>query len=172
MLRLRDFMTRDVATLTPEDTLRDAMSLFSERYITGAPVVAGGDVVGVVSTMDIMDFAASAGPERRHGADHDEWNMDDVPDDMGSSYFTDLWDRGVDSVDDDAGTPQDLLSEHTVGEVMTRRVLLLPPDAEVHEAAAFMMEHGVHRVLVARDGTLEGLVSTTDFLRLIAERRL
>lgn len=172
MLKLRDFMTRDVATLTPDDTLRDAMSLFSERYITGAPVVAGGDVVGVVSTMDIMDFAANAGPDRRRGSDSDEWDMDDVPDDMASSYFTDLWDQGADFMDEDSGGQHDLLSEHTVGEVMTRRVLLLPPDTEVHEAAAFMMEHGVHRVLVARDGQLEGLVSTTDFLRLVAERRI
>jgi CBS domain-containing protein len=171
MLTLKDFMTRDVATLGPEDTLRDAVALFSENYITGAPVVSGEDVVGVVSAMDVMDFAASAGPGRERG-DEDEWRVDDVPSDVTSSYFTDLWDRGADMLEEDAVEPHDLLSEHTVAEIMTHHVLLLPADTEVHEAAAFMIEHGVHRVLVAEDGQLEGLVSTTDFLRLIAERRL
>jgi CBS domain-containing protein len=172
MLRLRDFMTRDVATLSPEDTLRDAMALFAERYITGAPVVSRTSVIGVVSTMDIMDFAASHAGASRSSGDEEEWALDDVPSDMASSYYTDLWDQGADMLGEDQGNSQDLLSQHTVGEVMTRNVLLLPPETEVHEAAAFMIEHGVHRVLVAEDGNLQGLVSTTDFLRLIAERRL
>jgi CBS domain-containing protein len=169
-LVLRDFMTEEIATLSPDDTLRDAIALFTEHGITGAPVVAGDDVTGVVSIIDVLDFAASAAPSR--SADETAWDTDDVADDSTSSYFTDLWDQGVDLLDEDSGLPHDMLSEHTVSEIMTRNVLLLPPDTEVHEAAAFMIEHGVHRVLVVADGRLDGLVSTTDFLRLIAERRL
>jgi CBS domain-containing protein len=172
MLKLSEIMTREVATLAPDDTLRDAMGLFSERYISGAPVVAGGDVVGVVSTMDIMDFAAGAVARRGSGEEDGGWDLDDVPSDVTSSYFTELWDQGEELAEDDAGIPNDLLSEHTVDEVMTRHVLMLPGSTEVHDAAAFMIEHGVHRVLVADDGQLQGLVSTTDFMRLIAERRL
>ncbi|HSJ25707.1 MAG TPA: CBS domain-containing protein [Longimicrobiales bacterium] len=170
MLKLKDFMTRDVAVLTPDDTLRDAVALFSERFITGAPVVAGDDVVGVVSAMDVMDFAASA--DRQNNGSDGEWALDEVPSEVTSSYFTDLWEEGVELMDESAATAHDLLAEHTVSEIMTHHVLLLSPDTEVHDAAAFMIEHGVHRVLVAADGQLEGLVSTTDFLRLIAERRL
>lgn len=170
MLKLKDFMTRDVAVLTPDDTLRDAVALFSERFITGAPVVAGNDVVGVVSAMDIMDFTAST-DRQREGSDS-EWDLDEVPSDVTSSYFTDLWEEGAELMNESPTIAHDVLAEHTVAEIMTHNVLLLPPDTEVHDAAAFMIEHGVHRVLVAADGQLEGLVSTTDFLRLIAERRL
>jgi CBS domain-containing protein len=171
MLKLRDFMTRDVATLAPEDTLRAAIAMLSERFITGAPVVSGDDVVGVVSAMDIMDFAATAMalPAETQA---EEWPADDAGDDVASSYFTDLWDRGTDLLDDGGVLAHDVLEDHTVGDAMTTTLLMLPGDAEVHEAAAYMIEHGVHRVLVADAGQLEGLVTTTDFLRLIAERRL
>jgi CBS domain-containing protein len=174
MLKLRDFMTRDVATLSPDDTLRDAIALLSERFITGAPVVSGDDVVGVISAMDIMDLAgtATAVAAAPSGGDMDEWSVDDVSSDATSSYFTDLWDQGVDLLEDGGSVPHDVLEDHTVADAMTTTLLMLPGDTEVHEAAAFMIEHGVHRVLVADDGQLEGLVTTTDFLRLVAERRL
>ena len=60
MLALRDIMTADVATLNPDDTLRDAINMLTEQHITGAPVVSGTDVVGVISAMDIIDFASTA----------------------------------------------------------------------------------------------------------------
>ena len=39
MLKLRDIMTRDVVSATPDMTIRDAMQLLSERHLSGAPVV-------------------------------------------------------------------------------------------------------------------------------------
>jgi CBS domain-containing protein len=171
MLKLRDFMTRDMATLGPEDTLRDAIAMLSERYVTGAPVVSGDDVVGVISAMDIMDFAASA-MAMPAGADREDWSVDDVPDDAASSYFTDLWDQGTDLLEDGSVLEHDVLADHTVGEAMTRTLVMLPSDTEVHQAAAYMIERGVHRILVTDAGQLEGMVTTTDFLRLVAERRL
>lgn len=59
MLRLRDIMTTDVVTLTSDTTLREAMELFAHHHVSGAPVVAGGRIVGVVSATDLMMFAAS-----------------------------------------------------------------------------------------------------------------
>jgi CBS domain-containing protein len=171
MLTLRDCMTRDLVTLNPDDTLGEAITLLSERFISGAPVLIGDEVVGVISAMDIMDFAANTSVSGNHG-DQDEWSMDDTPDETASSYFTDLWDEGSGLLDEEQASAPDLLADHTVSEAMTRGLLTLPPETEVHVAAAFMIEHGVHRVIVASDGRLEGLVTTTDFLRLIADRRL
>jgi CBS domain-containing protein len=171
MLALRDCMTRDLATLSPDDSLRDAITMLSERFISGAPVLAGDEVVGVISAMDIMDFAANASVSVNR-SEQDEWSMDDTPADTASSYFTDLWDEGAGLLDDEESSAPDLLADHTVAEAMTRGLLTLPPETEVHVAAAFMIEHGIHRIIVASDGRLEGLVTTTDFLRLIADRRL
>ena len=53
MLKLRDIMTRELVTLSPEHSLREAMSILSSRPISGAPVVTNGKVVGVVSLTDL-----------------------------------------------------------------------------------------------------------------------
>jgi CBS domain-containing protein len=60
MLRLSDIMTRDVITVTPQTTLRDATELFARHHISGAPVVDGREVVGVVSAADVLGFAADS----------------------------------------------------------------------------------------------------------------
>ena len=56
MLRVSDIMTRDVLVATPDMTLREAAELFAAHHISGAPVVSGTHVVGVVSAADILDF--------------------------------------------------------------------------------------------------------------------
>jgi chloride channel protein, CIC family len=60
MLKVRDIMTRHVVTLSPDLTLEQASGVFAQRHISGAPVIASGRVVGVVSQSDILEFAASA----------------------------------------------------------------------------------------------------------------
>ena len=80
MLRLRDIMTTDLVTLDPDLTIREAMDVFTSKRISGAPVVAGDEVIGVISASDLLQFAASlpgVPTEREVGRDL----LDDVRDD-------------------------------------------------------------------------------------------
>lgn len=65
MLKLRDIMTTDVATATPDMTLREAMSLLSDKHISGAPVVEGSKVVGVFSATDLLVYIAELDSAQR-----------------------------------------------------------------------------------------------------------
>ncbi len=58
MTKLRDIMSRDLVSFTPETGLVDAIEVLSERHISGAPVLRGGRVVGVLSATDILEFVA------------------------------------------------------------------------------------------------------------------
>lgn len=58
MLKLREIMTTPVVSATPDMTLREAMSLLTDRHISGAPVVSGGKVVGVFSSTDLLVYIA------------------------------------------------------------------------------------------------------------------
>ncbi len=58
VLRLRDIMTKDVATATPEMTIRDAITMLSDEHISGAPVVNGNKVIGIFSAGDILAYVA------------------------------------------------------------------------------------------------------------------
>ena len=64
MLRLKDIMTTDLATATPDMTLREAIAILADNHVGGAPVVQGGRVVGVFSANDLLAYITdlNAGP--------------------------------------------------------------------------------------------------------------
>ena len=182
MLRLRDIMTRDVLTVAPDLSLRDAMSLFVTRHISGAPVVSNGKVVGVVSLTDLAEFS-SASPgfpsERPEHAELDEWDTPvDLPEgtEPSSAFFAEMWDDAGAEVGErmaESGGPEwSVLEEHTVGEIMSRDVRSLPLDATVEEAADFMRSATIHRVLAMDGGRLAGIVSTSDIAAAVADHRI
>jgi CBS domain-containing protein len=65
-----------------------------------------------------------------------------------------------------------LLEETTVRDVMTPRALTISPDADVRDAARQMLYADVHRLFVASEGALVGVISTTDLTRAIAIGRV
>ena len=66
-MRVRDLMTTDVLSVTPETPLKDVGQLLADRRISGIPVVDGaGRVLGVVSEADIL-LKQGEPAERRRG---------------------------------------------------------------------------------------------------------
>jgi CBS domain-containing protein len=183
MLTLRDLMTTDLVTFHPDMSLRDAVGELSAVGFAGAPVVAGNRVLGVVSASDILMFEASTPPVPSHRAGQQEWGdwgpaqlwEEDVSEPP-SAYFRDVWaDSGSELVERMSGpeSPEwDLLAEHVVAEVMTRRVVAFPPDTDVAAAASAMTRSGIHRVLVMETDRLLGVVSAMDFVKALADGKL
>lgn len=64
MLKLRDIMTKDVLTLAPDVSIREAAEIFSTERLGGAPVVEHGRIVGMLSASDLLDFIASLPEEQ------------------------------------------------------------------------------------------------------------
>jgi len=50
-------MTQEVHCCAPEDTLRSVMAEMTRRHILHVPVVAAGELCGIVSTDDVVRFA-------------------------------------------------------------------------------------------------------------------
>lgn len=182
MLRVRDIMTSRVVTLSPSQSLRDAVEALVSYRIGGAPVVDGERVVGVLSAPDILEFEsvtppAEGSPEEEEGGDAAdgvrEWEEDEA---LSSSYFTDWWpDEGPDVAErfaSDRGSQWDHLADHTVGEVMSRTICTVDGRTEVSYAAQRMLAAGAQRALVMDEGTLVGILTTTDIVRAVAEHRL
>ena len=170
-------MQRDVVAVAPDLTLRELVELFAEQEVSGAPVISGGKVVGVVSTTDIYDMREDVGglaprvggplgdgevAARKSGESlgffSDEWEPSDVD--------AQAWLRATRDQDWDA------LDAYTVADIMTRDVISQPSDTTVKKAARYMLKAGVHRVLVIDHGVLQGIVTTTDIVRAVAEGRL
>jgi CBS domain-containing protein len=174
MLRVRDIMTEDVLTLSAQQSLREAMDFFASKHLSGAPVVAGRTVVGVISTTDLLEFV-SAVDSLTSEAPADDAMLPDPGDEpsaidslaLRSSIAEELWTEQADE-----STPvvaqHRTLDDHTVEEVMTRNLLALPGSASAREAAEMMRAHGVHRILVVEDGELVGIVSALDIANAVA----
>jgi len=174
MLRLRDIMTTDVVSVASGATLREVAEVLADRQVSGAPVVDDGRVVGVITATDLVRFESpEAAPRaRRPGQGRPEERRAEPP----PGFVAELWaEPGLEMLErflESRALEADPLDRHTAAEIMTRDIVALPPDAEIHVAAERMLRERVHRVLVMEDGRLEGVVSSTDVLRAVAERRI
>jgi CBS domain-containing protein len=52
-LRVSDVMIREVITISPDCNIQQAAGLFVEHHVHRLPVVAGGRLVGILSTLDL-----------------------------------------------------------------------------------------------------------------------
>jgi CBS-domain-containing membrane protein len=65
-IKAQDIMTSDVATVTPDTSIRDIASLMMEKRISGVPVAGDdGRIVGIVRESDLL-HRAEVGTERKH----------------------------------------------------------------------------------------------------------
>ena len=179
MLCAREIMTREVISLAPESTIREAMEILSTNHLSGAPVVSGDRPVGVISMSDILAFIIDApdpGVTERTESLADSWEAPadgpDDDDDVEGVLADDAWDEWEEGSDarvdqaDPAG--RNLLDQGTVEEAMNTEVLSVPPDASVRKAATMMRQRGIHRVLVTEGGRLVGIISALDIARAVS----
>ncbi len=66
-VRVADVMTKDVHTIPPDTTVEQTMVLFAERHCRHIPVVANGQLKGLISIGDISRWVAETS---RAEADH------------------------------------------------------------------------------------------------------
>jgi CBS domain-containing protein len=188
MLTVGDLMRAGPLTLEPEESLRAAVDVLVASGTGGAPVVSGAELVGVISLSDILAFEADV-PRLAlyradaqgivgHGFDGDpdaDSSSDDGDAETGR-WFTDMWDgESVDAASRfvrSEGAEWNALDEHSVSEVMTRKVVSVPPDMPIREAAAVMDRAGVHRLVVTELGALVGVLGARDIVHALARGEL
>jgi|tagenome__1003787_1003787.scaffolds.fasta_scaffold18286611_1 CBS domain-containing protein len=70
------------------------------------------------------------------------------------------------------GWTLDEAAEPTVAEVMTPSPTVLPPDSDLADVVALMLDLGIRSVPIVDDGRLVGVVTRRDALRVVANREL
>lgn len=176
MLRLKEIMATDIVAVSPDITLRELVNVLGEEGVSGAPVVRNDRVIGVVSTTDILDLEEESPVLPRRPTTALEEPGDSRRSELASSpseFFSDAWEAtAIEWMRTGGGREWDVLDEYTVNDVMTRDVLSRSSDTTVREAARYMLEADVHRLLVIDDGDLKGIVTTTDIVRAVAEGKI
>ncbi len=146
-LTAADVMTREVATVHPESTVRQAARLMTERRISGLPVVdAKGAVIGMVTEADLLRSDEAA--ERRR-----DWWL------MMLADGNDLAPEFVAAIAE---------SNRPVAKVMHQGVVSFTETTPLREVAGLISNRDIRRVVVLRDGKLVGIVSGADLVRALA----
>lgn len=152
--RVRDLMRTEVATISPELPIADLDRRLLEHGVGGLPVVEEGRLVGIVSRSDVvrqMSVEQSLG-EMLATLEQDEGGN--------------LSSATLQSIAEHVGRRMGL---HKVRDLMETQVVTASPDEPLALAARRMLAEHVHRLPVVEDGALCGLISSTDFVRWVAE---
>ena len=155
-LTAADCMQRDVVTIAPSDTLRDALKLMTENHVTGLPVMDDKSrCIGLVTSTDILNY------EEEHADDSAE---------SGTTQFFDPETQQWESVPLSAFGLEEF-GDVQVADVMTRNLIWVNRDMPLKNVARQMIDQRVHRVLVMdKNSLLYGIISAYDFVRVVAER--
>ncbi|HEV8150087.1 MAG TPA: CBS domain-containing protein [Gemmatimonadales bacterium] len=181
MSQVRDIMTTELVVVSPQLSLRDLLELLAQQHLGGAPVVAEGKLVGVITLDDVVAFQASLPAVPTEDTEEQSWDGEPrrgsvEGDEAVAAYFVDLWpDTGAELPERAAalrGPEWDLLSEHSVEEAMSRQLSTIGPEEAIDVAARKMEEHDIHRLLVVEEGRLSGIVTVSDVTRAVAEGRI
>ena len=76
--------------------------------------------------------------------------------------------KGIVSYHDVAGVYDDTVK---LTQVMTKNIIAIKPETALSKAAALMIENNIHHLLVMENAELMGIISSMDFVRLVAEEK-
>jgi CBS domain-containing protein len=136
----KDIMTKDVISVAPTTSVRNAALLMLANGVSGLPVIQDNEVCGILTEGDLI---------RRVGK-----NWAAKSDDPNSRM-------GLDSYIQTHGW--------SVGEAMVPHVVTVAPTTDVGQIGALMVSHKIKRLPVLDDGHLVGIISRCDLLGLIID---
>jgi CBS-domain-containing membrane protein len=143
---VEEVMTRDVVTLSPDDSVAEAWQKMFDTLIKAMPVVnTDGNVVGMLTDEDLLKQAGV--PQRISVA------------------------QQLDAAVLDAETDRFRPSPLTVASVMSKPVVTVRLKDSLGLAAARMARKGIKRLpVVDENGKLAGVLSRVDILKLVTQK--
>jgi CBS domain-containing protein len=165
---VEDIMQRTVVTVTPETPVRELLRRLVNEQISGVPVVTPeGDIVGVVSTTDVVRLGAEEGeiPQGDLTLGFLGRTADDFDEDSAAHFFTvsEEWKYPTD--DETRTIPERIFDGFTVADIMTSAAFTVGPKDTVETVAKFLLQGRIHRALVVEDDQLKGIVTAFDLLK-------
>jgi CBS domain-containing protein len=144
---VKDIMTTDLVTFTPETDVVKAAQILLDRHINGAPVVDGsGRLVGILCQSDLVA----------------QQKKIPVP-----TLFTLL--DGVFQLTSKKQIEKELgkIAALTVAESMTPDPVTVSPDTAIETVAALMVDSSYHTLPVVENDRLVGIIGKEDVLRTL-----
>ena len=150
MLKVKDIMTKEVITVSPEAEILYATKLLLENRLNGVPVTnETGKLVGILCQSDLIAQQKKL----------------PVP-----SFFSFL--DGLITLTSMKQFEKDVqkIAAITVAQAMTPNPIVVRPDTDIEAVAALMVDNNFHTIPVVDEGELVGIVGKEDILRTLIPR--
>jgi CBS domain-containing protein len=152
-LTAKAIMTSPVVTVRENMSVEEVSDFFTDRMISGAPVLDDkGCPVGVITLTDIVRNE----PRREHI----------ISDKVASDYVLEAWEAQFSS-DELTGYHIEESETLLVHDIMTPFVYRVKEDTPVKELADIMVSGRIHRLFVTRDEEIVGIVTALDLLKAV-----
>jgi predicted transcriptional regulator len=160
--RADEVMVTEVITLSPNNVLAQAASVFLREQITGAPVISSdGKCVGVLSVTDLVSAETKTARERQKIA--------------ASSLFTSSLALPMSVYEEKLAEVRDKIApaaEQPVSRFMTSDLVSVRGDTPIAQVIQAMVDAHLHRLVVVDENQrLLGLISTMDILAALLRCR-
>ncbi len=166
----RDIMQRDVPTIHRDESIEDLVRFLFKKRVTGAPVVDdSGQMVGIISEADVTKAANWA-----------------IISDKSRGYLAEQTKKmgfAMDTEEEQAEEMSEEEREHflkiklnffqellhrPVSTIMTRNVITVKTSASLSEICRILADNRIHRLVVARDRKIFGMIEALDVLRAVS----
>ncbi|MCY0875744.1 MAG: CBS domain-containing protein [Firmicutes bacterium] len=164
-MKVKDVMIQDVYKVRRDATVKAVLELFSERRISGVPIVDESDhVIGYISDGDIMRHLATRVPIGRHP----------FVDALTYYYGVNIEDAasGGNISPDEFREQVEAASTTSALEVGGHSVRTIHEDSELADVVQMLAKENIKKVPVVRKDVLVGIVSRGDVVRTIVHRVL
>jgi CBS-domain-containing membrane protein len=152
-LTAEDVMVRNVQSVEADWSLVQLRDFLMDKGVSGAPVLDGNRLVGVVSATDWIQAATG-----EQGGTELAFYRDTQFVSRGSKASV----RALHIEDN---------SSARVRDIMSSSVLAVQPHTAISEVASLMAGGLVHRILVTREDKLVGIISALDLVKLLAKAK-
>jgi len=153
MKTAKGIMNKKVISFSPDDSIFNAAKVFAKKDISGAPVIEKNKVIGIISASDIIRFI---------DIKLAKLPMIYAP---GISCFLLLFVQ-LEKKNIDFKKELKKITRTKIGDVMTKNVITIKPDATLIEIADVIEKDDVNRLPVVDDkGKLIGIVARADIIR-------
>jgi CBS-domain-containing membrane protein len=147
MLKVKEIMTKEVITVSPETEIANATKLLLKNRINGVPVTdETGKLVGILCQSDLIAQQKKL----------------PIP-----SFFTFL--DGLITTTSMKQIEKQVrkIAATTVAHAMTPNPTAVHSDTDIEEVATFMVDKSFHTIPVVDEGKLVGIVGKEDILRTL-----
>jgi CBS domain-containing protein len=153
-MNVKDVMNPNVVFCKPDDTIREAAKVLKVNNISGAPVLEGRKLVGIVSEADLLKLLVM--PEKGNLWLPSPFEVIEVP-------IRELlsWEDTKKMLSDVGSTK--------VEEMMTKDVHTISSEASVEEASELMIRHRINRLPVMENNHVVGIVTRGDIIEGLAK---